>query len=130
MRYGTAMNSLFLVMAGGAIGAGARHLTGRAVLAALGPGFPWGTLTVNLVGGLLMGVLVGALARSNAGETYRLLLGVGVLGGFTTFSAFSLDAVLMLQRGELGAAFAYIAVSVIGSIAAVFVGVSALRVAA
>ena len=125
------MYPLFLVMIGGAFGAGARHLTGAAMLRAAGPGWPWGTLTVNLVGGFLMGVLAGWLARSgDGGANARLLLGVGVLGGFTTFSAFSLDVVLMLQRGEHAAGAAYVAASVIGSIVALMAGLSLMRVAA
>ena len=81
--------SLLYVMLGGAFGSGARYLTGRATLSLFGPDFPYGTLAVNLIGGLLMGALVGVLARvSNGGETWRLLLGVCVLGGFTTFSSF------------------------------------------
>jgi len=111
-----------LVMLGGAIGAGARHLTGRATLALFGPGFPVGTLLVNLVGGLLMGVLAGVLARTGGGEAWRLFLGVGVLGGFTTFSAFSLDAVLLVQRGQGGLAAAYVLASVAGAIAALVAG--------
>ena len=126
-----AMNSLFLVMAGGAVGSGARYLTGRATLTAFGPGYPWGTLTVNLIGGLLMGALVGTLSRlSVSGENWRLLLAVGVLGGFTTFSAFSLDTVTMLQRGDLLPAFGYVLVSVIGSVAALFAGLALTRIAA
>jgi CrcB protein len=126
------MNSLFLVMAGGAVGAGARHLTGRAMAQALGTGWPWGTLTVNLVGGLLMGLLVGVLARSaNAGgETWRLLLGVGVLGGYTTFSSFALDVVGMIERGALVAALGYVLLSVIGAVVALFAGLAIVRVPA
>lgn len=121
------MLPLLLVMAGGAIGAGARHLVGRAMLAALGPGFPWGTLSINVVGGLLMGLLVGLLLRFNLGESWRLFLGVGVLGGFTTFSSFSLDAVTLAQRGQMLAAGGYVAASVIGSIAALLIGLTAAR---
>jgi CrcB protein len=125
------MNSLLLVMAGGAIGSGARFLTGRATLAWFGPSYPWGTLAVNLIGGFLMGALVGALARfSVPGENWRLLLAVGVLGGFTTFSAFSLDTVLMLQRGDLSMAIIYVLASVIGSVAALFAGLALTRVVA
>lgn len=128
------MNSLFLVMIGGAFGAGARHLVGAAMLRALGPGWPWGTLTVNLAGGFLMGLLVGGLARSGQGAwgvgDLRLLLGVGALGGFTTFSAFSIEVVLMLERGEAWPAAAYIAASVIGSIVAVLAGLSLVRATA
>lgn len=122
------MQALLLVMLGGAIGAGARHLTGRAMLALAGPGWPWGTLTVNLAGGLLIGILTGSLARfGQGGEQAQLLLGVGVLGGFTTFSAFSLDVALMLQRGEWLSAGGYVAASVIGSVAALFIGLTLTR---
>ena len=125
------MFHLLLVMIGGAVGAGARHLTGRATLSLLGPGYPFGTLVVNLVGGFAMGLLVGALARMSVpGENWRLLLGVGVLGGYTTFSSFSLDVVNMMQRGDLGVAALYITISVIGSIAALFAGLALVRVTA
>ena len=118
-------------MLGGAFGAGARHLVGRATLAAFGPNYPWGTLAVNLLGGFAMGLLVGGLARFNqGGETWRLLLGVGVLGGFTTFSAFSLDVMVMIERGDWGAALGYALVSVIGSVAALAVGLQAMRAVA
>jgi fluoride exporter len=117
------MNSLVSVMIGGAIGAGARHLVGRSLLAALGPAFPYGTVTVNLIGGMAMGLLAGNLSRWGlAGETWRLFLGVGVLGGFTTFSAFSLDAVTLIERGQAGLALGYVLLSVIGSIAALALG--------
>lgn len=122
------MVHLLLVMLGGAVGAGARHLAGRATLVAFGPGYPWGTLLVNLLGGLLMGVLAGSVSRiPGGGEHWRLLLGVGVLGGFTTFSAFSLDVMLMLERGEFGAALGYSLASVIGSVAALALGLQLTR---
>jgi len=124
------MYQLLLVMVGGALGSAARFFVGRATLSGFGPNFPYGTLTVNLVGGFAMGVLAGLLARHNAGETWRLLLGVGVLGGFTTFSAFSLDLVTMLERGSLGVALGYALVSVIGSVIALFAGLTLVRVAA
>ncbi len=124
------MLPLLYVMVGGAVGSGARYLTGRAMLSLLGPDYPFGTLAVNLIGGLLMGVLVGVLARNTASETWRLLLGVGVLGGFTTFSAFSLDVVTMIERGAIGVAFGYVLVSVIGSVAALLAGLSAVRAVA
>ena len=124
------MSPLLYVMVGGAVGSGARYLTGRAMTALLGAGYPFGTLAVNLVGGLLMGVLVGVLARNAAPEGWRLLLGVGVLGGFTTFSSFSLDVVTMAERGAPGLALGYVLVSVIGSIAALFAGLSAVRAVA
>ena len=124
------MNHLFLVMLGGAIGAGARHLTGRAALALWGPGFPWGTLIVNLLGGMLMGLLAGWLAaRASGDEALRYLLGVGVLGGYTTFSAFSLETATMLQRGDYAVALLYILASVAGSILTLFAGLQIARVA-
>ncbi len=123
--------NLLLVMAGGALGAGARHLFGRWTLAAFGRDYPYGTLGVNLIGGLLMGLLIGVLARTSGGEPVRLLLGVGVLGGFTTFSAFSLDVVTMIERGALVPALLpallYVAASVIGSIVALFAGLTLVR---
>lgn len=125
------MIPLLLVMLGGALGSGARYLTGRAALSLLGPNFPYGTLAVNLIGGLAMGLLVGALSRMNApGDNLRLLLAVGVLGGFTTFSSFSLDAVTLFERGALGTAAFYILISVVGSIAAVFAGLALTRISA
>ena len=116
-------------MAGGAVGAGARHLVGRAALGLFGPGFPWGTLAVNLAGGLLMGLLAGTLARTSGGESWRLLLGTGVLGGFTTFSAFSLDAVTIAQRGEMATAALYVVASVAGAILALLGGLALARLA-
>ena len=125
------MPSLLLGMAGGAIGAGARHLVGRIALSWMGPNYPWGTLAVNLIGGFAMGVLVAMLARTSlAGEQLRLLLGVGVLGGFTTFSAFSFDIVTMLERGLLGSAVFYILISVIGSVVALIAGLAITRAVA
>lgn len=111
------MPPLFLVMLGGAIGAGFRYHIGTVALRNLGPGFPFGTWIVNLLGGLLMGVLAGVIARTPVeGEPLRLFLGVGVLGGFTTFSAFSLETFNMLSRGEYVMASAYAVSSVAGSV--------------
>ncbi|MEG3171058.1 fluoride efflux transporter CrcB [Sphingomonas sp. ZB1N12] len=124
------MLPLLYVMVGGAVGSGARYLAGSAMTALLGPDYPFGTLAVNIVGGLLMGLLVGVLARNSASEHWRLLLAVGVLGGFTTFSAFSLEVVTMIERGAFGVALGYVLVSVIGSVAALFAGLSAVRAVA
>lgn len=121
------MNGLFPVMIGGALGAGARHLVGGAMLARLGPGFPWWTLSINVAGSLAMGLLVGWLARSDGGEAARLFFGVGVLGGFTTFSAFSMEFWALFERGQSVQAFAYVAASVIGAIAACGIGLLAMR---
>ena len=122
------MPNLILVMLGGALGAGARFGVGRLALAQLGPGYPWGTLGVNLAGGLAMGLLAGLIARhSDVQESLFLFLGTGILGGFTTFSAFSLEAATMIQRGALGDAALYAIVSVTGSIAMLFAGLAAAR---
>lgn len=124
------MPHLLLVMLGGAIGAGLRHLVGAASLRLLGPGFPWGTLAVNLAGGLAMGLLAGWLVRSGGTEGTRLFVGVGILGGFTTFSAFSLEVGNMVQRGEIGVAAAYVTASVAGSVLLLFAGLWLMRVPA
>lgn len=125
------MHHLFLVMLGGAVGAGARHLVGRAALAIWGPGSPIGTLAVNIIGGFAMGLLAAWLAtRASGDEALRYLLGVGVLGGFTTFSAFSLETVLMIERGELVTALLYILASVALSIGALFAGLQVSRMVA
>lgn len=121
------MNSLFPVMIGGAIGAGARHLVGQAMLARFGPAFPWGTLSINIVGSLLMGLLVGWLARSGGGDTTRLFVGVGILGGFTTFSSFSMEYWMLFERGQNAQAAAYVLASVIGAIAACGLGLFIMR---
>lgn len=121
------MPNLLLVMLGGAIGAGTRHLVGRGFLAVAGPGFPWGTLTINVTGGLLMGVLVGVIARTGAAEGWRLFLAVGVLGGYTTFSSFALDAVLLAQRGAWAPALGYVLSSTVGAILALAAGLAAVR---
>src|SRR5258708_36514008 len=123
------MQTLFLVGLGGAFGAISRYLLGTQALKAFGSGFPYGTFITNILGGLLMGVLIGVLAlRGGADqERWRLLLGVGGLGGFTTFSAFSLETALMIERRAYGLAAAYSVASVVISIAALFVALIAMR---
>ena len=128
----TFAHSSLLVAVGGGFGAWLRHLTGRAWLALAGPAsasaFPWATLTCNLAGSLAMGLLVGWLARhGTGGESTRLLLGVGVLGGYTTFSSFSLEAVMMLERRAYGTFAAYVAGSVTISILALMLGLFLMR---
>jgi len=121
-RYTARMPTLVLVMTGGALGAGARYGVGRALEGLLAQGWPWPTLAINVAGGFLMGLLAATLARGAAGENTRLALGVGVLGGFTTFSAFSLETVSLIARGQVTAALAYIAASVLGALAALYAG--------
>ena len=115
-----------LVALGGGIGAVARHLVNQLALRVIGSGFPAGTLAVNLLGSLRMGVVVGWLvARSAGGSTtqdLRLFLATGCLGGFTTFSAFSLDVIVLWERGEIAVAVAYAFVSVLAAVGALFVG--------
>jgi CrcB protein len=125
------MPNILLVMLGGAAGAGLRYEVGRLSLAHIGPGFPWGTLIVNLLGGLLIGLLAGwLLAGQGDQRPVSMLLAVGLLGGFTTFSAFSLDLFLMIERGQAGIALAYAAASVAGSVILLCLGFWAARAAA
>ncbi|MGH7026759.1 fluoride efflux transporter CrcB [Brevundimonas sp.] len=124
------MTQFLLVAAGGALGAVARYGLGLTVgRLAPGAGWPWATFAANISGGLLMGLLAGWLAlKAGAGqESLRLFAAVGVLGGFTTFSAFSLEAALMIERREIVSAFLYAVGSVVLSIAALFVGLMIAR---
>jgi fluoride exporter len=123
------MEKLLLVGLGGGAGAVLRYLTGVAAQKALGGAWPWGTFAVNILGGLAMGLLVDALAlRGGEGqERLRLLLGVGLLGGFTTFSAFSLELGLMLRKADYALAAIYAAASVVLSLAALFAGMGLAR---
>ena len=125
------MRHLLLVMIGGAIGAVLRYEVGRIALHRLGAGFPWGTLVVNLAGGFLMGVLAGyMIARTPLDQALWMFVGVGLLGGFTTFSAFSFDLFAMLEQGRLWAAAAYAGGSVVGALGLLFVGYWLARAAA
>lgn len=123
------MIKFLYVAAGGAVGSMARYGVGVITTRLFGVGWPSGTFTVNVVGGALMGLLVGYLAHRGGAdqERLRLLIGVGVLGGFTTFSSFSLDVALMIERRDLFQAGAYIAASVVLSIAALFAGLMLAR---
>lgn len=116
-----------LVFIGGGIGSCLRHGVNLWALARFGPGFPAGTLTVNVVGSAVMGVLAALLLTRTAAPEWRLLLMTGVLGGFTTFSAFSLDVWGLWERGAPGTAFAYAAGSVVLSIAALVSGLLTTR---
>lgn len=118
------MSSFLYVALGGAIGASARHGLSLVSFRTFGPGFPVGTLLANVIGGLLMGLLVGWLALRAGAEqnTLRLFAGVGVLGGFTTFSAFSLEAFRMFETRAYGQLFGYVGSSLVFSILAVGLG--------
>lgn len=122
------MNATLLVMTGGALGAAARYHLGRLIFHFGGMGVPYGTLVANVSGGFLMGVLAGVLARSDfVDEPWRLLLGVGLLGGFTTFSTFSLELLNMIERSEWGTAIGYAMLSVVGAVLALFAGLMTVR---
>jgi fluoride exporter len=125
------MVHLLLVAIGGAFGASFRHLANMGALRLFGPTFPWGTLVVNVFGSLLMGMFVGWLARRSGGSTneLRLFVATGFLGGFTTFSAFSLDFATLWRDGAHFPAFAYVLASVLISLLALFAGLWILRLA-
>ncbi|HRE44346.1 MAG TPA: fluoride efflux transporter CrcB [Terricaulis sp.] len=113
------MNHILLVALGGAVGSVARYGVGLAAARWLGLGFPWGTLAVNVIGGLAMGLLAARVGPEQ--ENLRLLLGVGLLGGFTTFSAFSLETVRLMQQAPAHGAL-YVAASLILSVGACWAG--------
>ena len=116
------------IAVGGALGSVLRHYAGKGALVLLGAGFPYGTLFVNVAGSFIMGVLVGLFANTlNPSQELRAFLTVGLLGGFTTFSSFSLDVVTLYERGETATAVLYIALSLILSLAGIFAGLLLMR---
>lgn len=115
------MLNLGLVVVGGGIGAGIRHLLNMGAMRLLGSGYPWGTMIINITGSFAMGAFVELLARRfGASNELRLFVATGILGGYTTFSSFSLDFAALWERGALGPALAYVLVSVVGGILALF----------
>ena len=122
------MRLLLLAALGGAVGTVARYLTVTTALQLLGPGYPWGTLSVNVVGCFLMGLIVSWIGTHMDGSAdLRVLLATGFLGGFTTFSAFSLDFLQLMERKATGLALGYAGASVVLSIVAVYAGFEAAR---
>jgi CrcB protein len=122
------MGMILSIAAGGALGATARYLLSSQVTHAAGSGFPWGILIVNILGCFVMGVIAELAALTwNMSPEMRSFLATGVLGGFTTFSAFALDTALLTERGDLAGALIYVAGSVGGSVAALFFGLALVR---
>jgi CrcB protein len=123
------MQTILAVAAGGALGSVLRYLMNNAVTDLVKSQFPFGIMSVNIIGGFAMGVLIALFADSwQAPQSVRSFLMVGVLGGFTTFSTFSADTVLLWQRGEVVQAVAYMAGSVLLSIAALLAGMMIVRI--
>jgi len=117
------MLNVLLVAVGGAIGASLRHLCNGLALRLVGAGFPWGTMAINVAGSFVMGLFIELLGRRfNASNELRLFVATGILGGFTTFSAFSLDFAVLWERGAMAPALGYALASVVGSILALFLG--------
>jgi CrcB protein len=120
--------SYLLVFFGGGLGASLRHLVNVTCARALGTAFPWGTFIINITGSTVMGLIAGYLAfKGEASQPWRLFLMTGILGGYTTFSAYSLDAALLYERGELASAALYVVGSVVLSIAGLFAGLALVR---
>ncbi len=122
------MTVLFVAL-GGALGATLRYFAVHLATRTLGPAFPYGTLSVNVIGSLMMGIAAAwFLMRGQGGpSSTALFIMTGVLGGFTTFSAFSLDALLLMEQGRMPAAAAYIGLSVALSVGALFAGITLAR---
>ncbi len=122
------MKSFLLVFVGGGLGASLRHAVNMISARGLGTAFPWGTFIINISGSLVMGLIAGYLAfKGGASQPWRLFLMTGILGGYTTFSAFSLDTALLYERGEIGLALLYVLGSVALSIAGLFAGLALVR---
>ena len=122
------MKTLLLVALGGALGVSCRYGVGVVAAHLGGTQFPWGTFLVNIAGSFALGVAVTLMTFTwSPSPELRAFVMVGVLGGFTTFSAFSLDAVTLYERGQVGAAAGYVAVSVVFSIGALFAGMTLMK---
>ena len=122
------MLNYVLVFIGGGLGSTLRHTVNMASARTLGTAFPWGTFLINITGSTVMGLIAGYLAfKGEASQPWRLFLMTGILGGYTTFSAFSLDAALLYERGEVGLALLYVLGSVVLAIAGLFAGLALVR---
>lgn len=122
------MGMILAIALGGALGALARYFLSSQVTHLFGPGFPWGILIVNVLGCFIMGVIAEMAALSwNLSHEMRAFLTTGILGGFTTFSAFALDTAVLTERGDLMGAMLYVAGSVGGSLTALFLGLYLAR---
>ncbi|WP_347263763.1 fluoride efflux transporter CrcB [Nitrobacter sp.] len=120
---------ILAVAAGGALGSVARYLVGIGFGKWLGPKFPWGTLFINVTGSLLIGIFAGLFAvRWSLPQAARIFLVVGICGGYTTFSTFSLDTFYLIERGEMASAAAYMIASVVLSVGALIAGIQIVRV--
>lgn len=120
--------SYLIVFIGGGFGASLRHAVNLLSARSFGAAFPYGTFFINVTGSLVMGLIAGYLAfKTDASQSWRLFLMTGILGGYTTFSAFSLDAVLLYERGEIGLALLYVVGSVVLSIAGLVAGLALVR---
>ena len=117
-----------LVFIGGGLGSTLRYAMSVASARAFGTSFPWGTFLINITGSTVMGLIAGYLAfKGEASQPWRIFIMTGVLGGYTTFSAFSLDAALLYERGEVGLALAYVLGSVLLAVAGLFAGLAFVR---
>jgi CrcB protein len=120
--------SYLLVFIGGGLGSTLRHIINIVSPRVLGTGFPYHTFIINITGSIVMGLIAGYLAfKGEASQPWRLFLMTGILGGYTTFSAFSLDAALLYERGEIGLALFYVLGSVVFSILGLFAGLALVR---
>lgn len=125
------MSTTLLIGAGGALGAMARYLLSTWIALIMGTQFPWGILGVNLAGCFAMGLVAGLGLQAFAlSHEMKSFLATGILGGFTTFSAFSLDVVQLVERGQVADAVLYVVFSVAGSVAALIAGLALMRAVA
>ena len=123
-----ALTGFVLVFLGGGLGSALRHGVGKASLVLLGPAFPYGTLAINVVGSFLMGLVAGWFTlRGQASQEWKLFLTTGIIGGFTTYSTFSLETALLWERGDIGLAFLYVGGTLLLGFIGIFGGLALVR---